>query len=144
MSTGRDPAASAVRQDTSSARRKAARRPARRRAERWGRYAEAAAALALLVKGYRPVARRLKTPAGEIDIVARRGRTLAIVEVKARATLDGAAFALGPRQQRRLARAAAVAAGRPALAGLDVRFDVVLVAPWRWPRHLKDAWRPAG
>jgi len=120
-----------------------ARRPDRRRAERWGRWAETAAALALLVKGYRIVARRLKTPAGEIDLLARRGRILAVVEVKARASLDGAAFALGPRQQRRLARAAAVAAARPRLAGLDIRFDVVLVAPWRWPRHLKDAWRPA-
>lgn len=101
------------------------------------------AALLLRLKGYRILATRLKTPAGEIDMVARRGRALAIIEVKARADATAAAEALQPRQLKRLERAAAHFLGRnPALAGLDLRFDVVLVTPLRLPRHMKDAWRP--
>ncbi|PKQ02525.1 MAG: YraN family protein [Alphaproteobacteria bacterium HGW-Alphaproteobacteria-12] len=113
-----------------------------RAAYRLGLRAETLAALLLRLKGYRIIARRMKTPAGEIDIVARRGRSLAIVEVKARGGGE-AAEALGPRQQRRLERAAAHFLGRfPQFADLDLRFDVVLVVPRRWPRHLGDAWRP--
>ncbi|MEQ8380008.1 YraN family protein [Parvibaculum sp.] len=112
-----------------------------RAAHRLGLRAETLAALFLILKGYRILARRLKTPAGEIDMVVRRGRALAIVEVKARAA--GAEEALQPRQQKRLERAAAHFLGRnPALAELDLRFDVVLVAPRRLPRHMADAWRP--
>ncbi|MEQ9529318.1 MAG: YraN family protein [Parvibaculaceae bacterium] len=112
-----------------------------RAAHRLGLRAETLAALFLILKGYRILARRLKTPAGEIDMVVRRGRALAIVEVKARAA--GAEEALQPRQQKRLERAAAHCLGRnPALAELDLRFDVVLVAPRRLPRHMADAWRP--
>lgn len=113
-----------------------------RAAYRSGLRAEALAACLLRLKGYRILARRLKTPAGEIDMVVRRGSSLAIVEVKARGTGD-AVEAILPRQQRRLERAAAHFLGRnPQLAGLDLRFDVVLVAPRRLPRHLADAWRP--
>ena len=113
-----------------------------RAAYRSGLRAEALAAVLLRLKGYRILARRLKTPAGEIDMVIRRGSSLAIVEVKARGTGD-AVEAILPRQQRRLERAAAHFLGRnPQLAGLDLRFDVVLVAPRRLPRHLADAWRP--
>ncbi|MBX3492488.1 MAG: YraN family protein [Parvibaculum sp.] len=109
--------------------------------------AETIAALWLRLKGYRILARRLKTRAGEIDMVARRGRVLAVVEVKASAQAamagERAVEALLPRQQQRLARAAMhLLAMRPALAGLDLRFDLVLVAPRRLPRHLPDAWRP--
>ncbi|MEX0840555.1 MAG: YraN family protein [Parvibaculum sp.] len=118
-----------------------------RAAHRLGQRAEMLAALWLRFKGYRILARRLKTRAGEIDLVARRGRALVIVEVKAsaRAEMAGerAVEALLPRQQQRLTRAADhLLAMRPALAGLDLRFDVVLVAPGRLPRHLEDAWRP--
>ncbi|MFN4353851.1 YraN family protein [Parvibaculum sp.] len=114
-----------------------------RAAHRLGLRAEMLAALLLRLKGYRIVARRLKTPAGEIDMVARRGRALAIIEVKARADAAAAAEALQPRQLKRLERAAAHFLGRnPALADLDLRFDVVLVTPLRLPRHMEDAWRP--
>lgn len=121
---------------------KAALREIRRRAWRRGRLAEAMCRLSLRLKGYRILARNLRTPVGEIDIVARRGRIVAVVEVKAR--LDGADPGLvpAPRQRRRIARAAgAFLAMNPALAGLSVRFDVMSVTGWRWPRHLADAWR---
>ncbi|MEI8395785.1 MAG: YraN family protein [Rhodospirillaceae bacterium] len=114
-----------------------------RRAERFGRRAEAWCRLALRLNGYRVVAVRERTPLGEIDLIARRGDTLAIVEVKARANVDCAASALSVRQQGRLARAASTwLARRPEFAGLAVRFDLMVVSPWRWPRHLTDAWRP--
>ncbi|KAB7742571.1 YraN family protein [Parvibaculum sedimenti] len=108
-----------------------------------GLRAEALAALFLQLKGYRILARRMKTRAGEIDLVVRRGRSLVFVEVKARSDLEAAAEALQMRQRARLARAAELFVGaRPALMDLDMRFDLVLVAPRRWPRHLPDAWRP--
>ena len=118
----------------------------RKRAERRGRRAEMLCVLALRLKGYAIVARRHVSGrglgAGEIDIVARRGSRLAFVEVKARPTLAQAAEAVGRHQRRRLGRAAAAfLARRPELAGLAARFDVMLVAPWRWPRHMIDAWR---
>jgi putative endonuclease len=84
----------------------------------------------LAVRGYRVLARRLRYPVGEIDLVARRGGTLAVIEVKARRDTASAMEAVTPRQRRRIAR-----------AGLALRFDVMLVTPWRWPRHVTDAWR---
>ena len=108
-----------------------------------GLRAEAIAALLLQLKGYSVLARRMKTRAGEIDLVVRRGRSLVFVEVKARQDMDAAAEALQGRQRARLARAAEIFIGaRPALMDLDIRFDLVLVVPRRWPRHLPDAWRP--
>ena len=101
-----------------------------RMAHRLGLRAEMLAAMLLRLKGYRILAQRLKTPAGEIDMVARRGRSLAFIEVKARGEPGSAAEALRPRQLRRLERAAAHFLGRnPALAELDLRFDLVLVVP---------------
>lgn len=118
--------------------------PFRRRAHGRGKTAESIAVWRLRLAGYRILARRYACPAGEIDIVARRLSRLAVVEVKARASIATAAEAITPRQWRRIARAAEhFLAGRPALAALDLTFDVVLIAPWRWPRHLPDAWRPA-
>lgn len=100
--------------------------------------AEWAAALWLMLKGYQVLGFRLRTRAGEIDILARRGRVLAVVEVKRRATSDAALSAVSPAQHARLAAAArAVTAGRPALAGLDVRIDIVALAPGRIPRHAR-------
>jgi putative endonuclease len=96
----------------------------------------------LRLRGWRIVARDWRCPAGEIDIVARRGKVLAIIEVKARATAADAMSAITPRQRRRIARAtSAFLVARPELAGLAVRFDVMLVARLRTPRHLPDAWR---
>ncbi|MCR9219378.1 MAG: YraN family protein [Alphaproteobacteria bacterium] len=116
---------------------------ARRRAERRGRSAESLALWLLRLKGYRLIARRARTPVGEIDLIVRRGRVLAAVEVKARASLQEAAETLGVRQRRRVAQAFDYwLALQPDLARLDRRFDLVLVAPGRPPRHLPDAWRP--
>ena len=116
-------------------------RETRRRAYGRGRRAEALAAWWLRLKGYRIVARGFRVPAGEIDLIARRGRVLAHVEVKARPSLEEAREALTPRQRRRIERAAeAFLQRRPDLAGLDQRFDVVLLAPRRRPHHLENAW----
>lgn len=112
------------------------------RSERWGRWAEALCRLSLRLRGYRILASRLRTPMGEIDIVARRGDTLAVIEVKARSDWDAANEAVSARQRGRLARAAhAFLSVNPQHAGLALRFDVMLVTPRAWPRHLKDAWR---
>lgn len=117
----------------------------RRRAERFGRRAELMAVAFLALKGYRILARRARTAAGEIDLVAARGEYLAIVEVKARPTLDEAHAALGVRQRDRILRAAASwRAAHPRLAHLTPRYDLVLVAPWRWPVHHRAAWLPEG
>ena len=117
-------------------------RETRRQAYGRGRRAEALAAWWLRLKGYRILARGFRVAAGEIDLIARRGRLLALVEVKARPSLEQAGAAILPRQRERIARAAEVFLQRhPELAGLDLRFDVVLLAPGRWPRHLVDAWR---
>lgn len=102
-----------------------------------GRRAELVALLALMAKGWRPVARNLKTPVGEIDLAVRRGGVLAVVEVKTRGSLAEAAASIRPEQQARIRRAAEwLLADRPDLARLAVRFDAVLVSPWRWPVHL--------
>jgi len=119
--------------------------PARRRtAERRGRRGELWAALILRAKGYRILGRRVRTPVGEIDLVARAPSGLVcFIEVKARPDAAAAALSVGPRQQARIARAAALyLAARPGLARRGVRFDVMTVAPGRLPRHLRDAWRP--
>lgn len=114
----------------------------RRRAERRGHWAETVAAAMLALSGYRILERRCRTPVGEIDLIAARRRRIAFVEVKVRGSTEEAAWSLGPRQRARIARAAEYwLARRPAFAGHDVGFDVVLVAPWSRPRHLRDAFR---
>jgi len=118
--------------------------PARQRLLAYGRgrRAERVAAWWLRLKGYRILAHGFRVPVGEIDLIARRGRTLALVEVKARPSLDEAREAVSGRQRRRIERAAVSFLQRhPALADCDVRFDVVLLAPGRRPHHLVDAWR---
>ena len=116
---------------------------ARRAAYRHGHLAEAAALLWLCIKFYRPIARRYRTPLGEIDLIVKRGRTLAFVEVKARASSADALGAVGRFAERRIADAADLWLARhPAAAGLDLRFDMVVVTPWRLPRHVPDAFRP--
>ena len=116
-------------------------RETRRKAYGRGRRAEALAVWWLRLKGYRILARGFRVGAGEIDLIARRGRLLVLVEVKARSSLEQAAAAIRPRQRERIARAAEVFLQRhPGLAGLDLRFDVVLLAPGRRPHHLENAW----
>lgn len=111
-------------------------------AERSGHRAEAVAALYLTVKGYRLLGRRYRTPVGEIDLIAVRGRRIAFVEVKLRATHAGAAWAVTPRQRARIARAAEYWLARnPQLQTREIGFDVILLAPWSRPKHLQDAFR---
>lgn len=114
----------------------------RRRHWLFGRRAEALCALMLRLKCFRILARDLRTPVGEIDIVARRGQVLAFIEVKARNSAVEPDEALGRRQRRRIERAAQVfLQSRPDLGYRDLRFDIMLVRPWRLPIHLADAWR---
>ncbi|MCA3254810.1 MAG: YraN family protein [Alphaproteobacteria bacterium] len=114
---------------------------ARQRRERWGRRAETIAAAWLLLKGYRILARRVRTSRGEIDIIARKGRLLVFVEVKARRDLDDADAALHPAARRRVARASEPLFARYGSGCDGTRFDAVIVRPWRRPVHLVDAWR---
>jgi putative endonuclease len=115
-------------------------RPEKIAAFRVGLSAESRAAAYLIAKGYRIVARRWRSPVGEIDIIARRRTLLVFVEVKARDTLDAAAESLGPRQQARIAAAAeAWLATYPDPGITDMRFDAVLVAPGKLPRHIAGA-----
>ena len=115
----------------------------RRRAYRFGLQAETAASLCLVLKGYRVLARRYRTPAGEIDLIVKRGNLVAFVEVKARRSVADAAEALTPRAEQRIATAADLWLARhPAANGLMMRFDLVLVTPWRLPVHMPDAFRP--
>jgi putative endonuclease len=112
----------------------------RRIAFRFGLSAESRAAAFLIAKGYRILARRFRTPLGEIDIVARRRDVLVFIEVKARDSFDAAAEAIGKRQQRRIIAAAQMwLAGHPEDVMRDMRFDVVLVVPGRLPHHLQAA-----
>ncbi|TNE39376.1 MAG: YraN family protein [Alphaproteobacteria bacterium] len=113
----------------------------RRRAYFRGRAAEFVAALSLRFKGYHIVAQDFRRPVGEIDIIVRRGRLLAAVEVKARARYRDAAEAVGPKQKRRIARALeAFVVENPRYHGFDLRFDVLLVTSLvRWPRHIEGA-----
>ncbi len=117
--------------------------PARVAAFRTGLSAEARAAAWLMAKGYRILAQRFRTPYGEIDIVARRRNLLAFIEVKARASLDEAAYAVTPRQQARIINAAQAWLNRltahPEHADFELRFDAMLIAPRRLPRHLLAA-----
>lgn len=109
---------------------------------RAGHAAEWVAALWLMLHGYRILGFRLKNRAGEIDLLACRGRVLAVVEVKRRKTMAAAMLALKPAQHDRLVAAGqAVRRNRPALQRLDLRIDMVALAPWRFPRHLRGVER---
>jgi len=109
-------------------------------AERRGRRAERLAGWWLRLHGWQILANRARTAVGEIDLVARRGRVIAFIEVKARATQDDLAIAIDHRRLRRVARAAELLAPRYARNGEDVRIDVMLIAPGRFPQHLKNVW----
>ena len=123
----------------------AARRRRGTRGRETGRVAEWWAALWLMLHGWRVLGFRLKAPGAEIDLLARRGRVLAVVEVKRRATLDLALEALRPAQAARLIAAGhALQARRPALHDLALRLDTVALAPGRWPRHAPGVHTAAG
>lgn len=114
----------------------------RRKAYHRGRIAEWLAALALILKGYRIVALRHRTRLGEIDIIARRGDLVAVIEVKARPTLVEAMEAVSASAQRRIENSADLWLARQRdFARLSVRFDIVAVLPRRWPVHVENAFQ---
>lgn len=113
----------------------------RQAAEARGRRAERFAATWLRLKGWRILATRVRTPAGEVDLVAKRGNVVAFVEVKARATDAELDYAIDEYRLRRVAAAAEVLADRFATKGEDIRVDVILIAPGQLPRHVTNAWQ---
>lgn len=117
----------------------------RGQAEQRGRRGEALAAWYLRAKGWRIVARRARIGqgrgVGEVDLIARRGRVLAFVEVKWRARARALDTALDERRLERTARAAAALAPRLSRPGDVVRIDAILLAPWHWPRHMTHVWQ---
>ncbi|WP_022687779.1 YraN family protein [Sphingomonas phyllosphaerae] len=112
----------------------------RRAAEESGRRAERLAAWWLRLKGWQILDRRVRTPAGEVDLVAKRGALIAFVEVKARRTSVELDHAIDQRRLSRVAAAAEVLMPRYATAGEDIRVDVILLAPGMRPRHIENAW----
>ncbi len=118
---------------------------ARKRSERHGHRAERLAAWFLRLKGYRVIARRWRTGAGEIDLVVKRGRVLAFVEVKARADLLAGLEAVTPAARARIARAGAAWVSRyPAAGTLDLRYDIIVMRRRRWPVHVPNAFDSLG
>lgn len=113
--------------------------------QRHGRIAEALACAVMMLRGYRIQARRERTPYGEIDIIAVRGRRVAFIEVKYRPTIEAGYAALEGAQSRRIADAAEHwISRRRAFGACDLGFDAVIVVPWRWPIYLQDAMQPIG
>ena len=110
----------------------------RRKAERGGRRAERLAAWWLRLKGWRILAMRARTPVGEVDLIARRGKVLAFIEVKARASEADAALALDEYRLRRVMRAAEALLPRYMRDGDTVRLDAMFIVPWRLPRHMTN------
>ncbi|MEP0235012.1 YraN family protein [Roseibium sp.] len=123
----------AGRQDGSGAAR-------RQKAHRLGHFAETRAAWALRLTGWRILKRRYKTRAGEIDLIAKRRKTVVFIEVKARKTRDAAMEAVTPASQKRITRAAKIFVTEHPKAGFyTLRFDVMIVRPWRWPERIVSA-----
>jgi putative endonuclease len=112
----------------------------RRRAEWRGRTAELLAALFLMMKGYRPLAWRLKTPRGEIDLIVKSGRRIVFVEVKTRTEIDLGLASITPFKAQRMLDAARLWIGRNTRdLGADYRFDILVVSAYHWPRHIENA-----
>jgi putative endonuclease len=112
-------------------------------AERSGRWAENWAAFVLQLKGYAILGRRVQTPAGEIDLIARRGDVLAFIEVEMRQQATDPAETVRPRQMASIVRAATGwTSGHDWTRHFTWRYDLIVVTKWRWPKHVHDAWRP--
>lgn len=114
----------------------------RQQAERSGRDGETRAALWLRAKGWQVLDRRVKTAAGEIDLVAKRGRLVAFIEVKWRQQREKLDLAIDQHRLARVAAATEAVAHRYAKEGEDIRVDVILLAPDTFPRHIANAWQP--
>jgi len=113
----------------------------RKKAEKRGRRGEYLAAAALMLKGYSILEMRYKTPMGEVDLIARRGKLIAFVEVKARQNIDEAVNAISHTARQRICAAGAAYLARHRLETFDQRYDIVAICPRRWPLHIRDAWR---
>jgi putative endonuclease len=120
----------------------------RKKSYHFGIVAEYLVAGFLILKGYRILAIRYRNPKGEIDILACKGDTLVAVEVKARQKREQGLESITPFKQRKIMQAVQwLYGGRGKIAGLariherNIRFDVIVVVPWRWPHHIHDAWR---
>jgi putative endonuclease len=114
----------------------------RQQAYKKGHRGEALAAIYLRLKGYRILERRYKTPVGEVDLIAQKGKGLVFAEVKARNTYEQGAEAITRRQQLRTIKAAKYyLRTRPEVASWDLRFDALIVLPGFKIKHIKDAWR---
>jgi len=115
----------------------------RKKAWQFGHLGESIAAWTLRLKGYSILATRFKTPVGEVDLVARKGQLLVFVEVKTRRRQGMKEQLISSKQQRRIGRAAsAFVQKHPETSGFAMRFDFILVRPWRMPLHIQNAWRP--
>ena len=112
----------------------------RLQAEKRGLRGEAIAAWFLRFRGWRIVGKRIKTPRGEVDLIARRGKTVAFVEVKARTKMTDLATAVDAYRLRRVAAAAEILLPKYGKGTENMQIDVILVAPWRWPHHLPNVW----
>lgn len=112
----------------------------RKEAENRGREGERRAAWWLWLKGWKILDRRVRTPAGEVDLIVRKANLIAFVEVKTRASAADLDFAIDERRLARVAAAAEYLMPRYALAGEDIRVDVILIAPRAVPRHIENAW----
>lgn len=112
----------------------------RRRSLRRGQLSEYSAALSLILRGYRILAMRYRVKAGEIDIIAQKGDLVSFIEVKARRTTEESVFAVGGSAQQRIRNASLYwLKTRPDAGRLSLSYDIIAVAPWRWPVHFKDA-----
>jgi len=109
-------------------------------AEQRGRRGEAIAAWFLRLKGWHIIAQRVKTSRGEVDLIARRGNSIAFVEVKARSKSQDLATAIDAYRLRRVAAAAEVLLPKYGKDCENMQIDVIMVAPWRWPHHLRNVW----
>lgn len=112
----------------------------RQEAERRGRLGETIAAWWLRLHGWRILASRVKLRVGEVDLIAKRGRTVAFIEVKARSEITDLDTAIDAYRLRRVAAAANALSAKYAPSGEDIRIDVILIAPFALPRHLTNVW----
>lgn len=114
----------------------------KRKAWKWGLYAETICSFILRLKGYKIIAKRYKTKVGEIDLIASRARTLVFIEVKARPSLEAGLLSISDRQRLRIQNAAEIFLSRWRKKQFKaMRFDVMVVVPWRLPHHLVNAWQ---